>query len=51
MQLDATDADGRTALHWAAFHGKHRMIKLLLDYGATASVKDGEGRCARCRPR
>lgn len=53
IELDAPDSDGRTPLHWAAFHGNHRIVNLLLSAGASILVRDNEGRtsgqstCAR----
>ena len=44
IQIDGKDADGRTALHWAAFHSKHKLMKILLENGASPLVKDNEGR-------
>ncbi len=39
--LDANaDIDGATALHWAAWEAKPRMVKLLLDRGAKATAQD-----------
>lgn len=39
------DIDGRNAMHWAAYHGCHKIIKLFVDGGfrETALVRDKEG--------
>ncbi|OAL26569.1 hypothetical protein AYO22_04180 [Fonsecaea multimorphosa] len=44
--IDATDADGRTALWFAASSGQEGVVRLLLDKGANIEVKDNEGRTA-----
>ena len=44
LDLDAKDAHGNTALHWASFYGKFRLVKLLLLYGATADVRNDRGK-------
>jgi cytohesin len=41
---EARDASGWTALHFAAAAGNEIAVKLLLDHGADANRKDGEGR-------
>jgi hypothetical protein len=33
--------NGMTALHWAAHHGKPRLIDKLLDKGADMAARDG----------
>ena len=42
--IDTTDSDGKTALHWAAFNGRHKAIKVLLERGISVNSKDAEGR-------
>jgi ankyrin repeat protein len=41
--VNAAQADGATALHWAAYHGDADLAKLLLDAGADASAANREG--------
>ncbi len=41
--IDAKDADGRTALSWAATRGDLRSVSLLLDYGADPNVASLRG--------
>ncbi len=40
---NAQDANGGTALHWAASRGSVEIARLLLDAGADASTADGDG--------
>ncbi len=42
-QIEASNKDGLTALHWASSNGHDATVKLLLDRGAQieASNKDG----------
>lgn len=50
--VKATDNDGWTALHWAAFHGRPEAAQVLLDSVSSADVqalitiKDNEGKTA-----
>lgn len=37
--LDARDADGHAALHWAALDGQTRVISMLIDAGACVDVR------------
>lgn len=41
--LGARDADGNTALHWAALKGNAGLVKELLDRGAVAAVTNNFG--------
>jgi len=41
--LNITDDQGRTALHLAGFHGKDKIIKLLLDHQANPDITDSKG--------
>jgi ankyrin repeat protein len=41
--VNAVNADGRTALHGAAFHGRNEMIKYLAAQGANLEAKDMYG--------
>ncbi|KAF9607258.1 hypothetical protein IFM89_033465 [Coptis chinensis] len=38
LSLDFRDARGWTALHWAAFYGREKMVAVLLSTGANASL-------------
>ncbi len=51
--LDAQDADGRTALIWAARLGTVAVARKLLDFGADPTLRDEEGKtaCDRARAR
>jgi len=46
MYVDAKDADGRTAIHWAAANNKRDAFRLLLDHNADVSIQDRFGRTA-----
>ena len=46
VDIRARDLRGRTALHWAAFHGHEAIVRLLLESGASHEVQDNEGRTA-----
>src|SRR5688572_26676188 len=41
--LQARDADGNTALHWAALHGDSTLVKELLERGAVATATNQVG--------
>jgi uncharacterized protein len=41
--VNGAQADGATALHWAAYHGDAGSAKLLLEAGANASAANREG--------
>ena len=43
-EVNATDLDGRTALHWAAQRGDAKVVDLLLAAGADAQARDALGR-------
>ena len=45
--LDATDGQGRTALLLATLEGHAEVVRLLLESGADAAVKDSDGSDAR----
>jgi ankyrin repeat protein len=45
-RLDTHGPDGRTALMVAASDGAEEMVALLLELGADAALRDGEGRTA-----
>ncbi|CAK9019151.1 unnamed protein product [Durusdinium trenchii] len=57
LKLDARDAWGRTALHWAVVNGHRSMVLKLLELGAQRSVRDAQSetpkdlaeRRAQCR--
>lgn len=42
--VSATDATGKTALHWAAQNGKENVAKLLIENGTNVDVMDKSGR-------
>ena len=44
--VDAADADGLTALHWACDRGHAAIVALLVDRGAALDAADGEGQTA-----
>ena len=46
VDLDTTDKNGLTALHWAAIDGHSNVVKLLLKQGASPYIKDKYGRTA-----
>src|SRR5678815_4378018 len=41
--LNLPDGDGNTALHWAARHGDARLVKELLERGASATATNHVG--------
>jgi ankyrin repeat protein len=41
--VNATQADGATALHWAAYHGDASLASLLLDAGADVAAANRNG--------
>jgi hypothetical protein len=41
--VDLPDAQGRTALHWAALRGELECVQRLLHLGASRAVKDSDG--------
>jgi ankyrin repeat protein len=47
MDVNATDAEGRNLLHWAAEQGHLEAIDRLLRLGADADARDGRGRTPR----
>lgn len=46
VDLDATDKNGLTALHWAAMDGHSNVVMSLLREGASSYIKDKHGRTA-----
>jgi hypothetical protein len=40
--VNQRDASGATALHYAAFNGHRRIVKLLIERGADINSRDGE---------
>ena len=55
ISADGVDADGRTALHWAANRGGVGLVKLLLTRGANVNARDNNGltplHAAACKDR
>ncbi len=45
-RIDAQDADGRTALMYAAFNGHTECVRWLLDRGAAVGLRENLGRTA-----
>jgi ankyrin repeat protein len=43
VDIDAAQADGMTALHWAAWHDRADVARKLLDHGAKADVENRYG--------
>src|SRR5690606_28315235 len=43
IDVDQTEPDGSTALHWAVYSVDHEMVRALLDAGATADVTNRYG--------
>ena len=43
VEINSTNAEGKTALVYAAFHGHVDMVNLLIDRGADTSIKDNQG--------
>lgn len=46
IDVNETDANGRTLLHWAAGNGHAEAVELLLKCGADRTIKDKGGRTA-----
>ena len=44
--INATQADGATALHWAAYRADAALVKLLVDAGADTSIANRNGSTA-----
>lgn len=44
---DAKDANGGSALHWAAARGNEAIVRLLIGHGADVSIRDSTGQTAR----
>jgi len=44
--INAVDAKGRTALHFAASSGRVRIVKYLINKGADIKIRDKSGRSA-----
>ena len=44
VNINATDKDGKTVLHWAARDGETEDVALLLDVGADKTIKDRRGK-------
>lgn len=43
VDVDGTQVDGMTALHWAVYHDDHALTKRLLDHGADATATNRYG--------
>ncbi|KAH9000399.1 ankyrin repeat-containing domain protein [Lactarius akahatsu] len=46
VDVDTQHKDDRIPLHTASYHGKFRVVRLLLDYGAAANAKTNNGETA-----
>ena len=44
LDVNAADADGRTALHGAAHKGRNEVVQLLVDHGAKLDARDNGSR-------
>ena len=42
--MDVQDAEGKTAMHWAAATGRTELLKLLVQMGASTEIADSTGR-------
>ena len=42
LPVDARSQHQATPLHWAAFHGNHEMIQLILGYGPPLEIRDAD---------
>jgi ankyrin repeat protein len=40
VEKDATDDEGKTALHWAAIEGHKSIVEVLLGSGANKELRD-----------
>ena len=47
VKIDATDYDGDTALHIAAWYGCEEVVKLLVERGAKIDAKNENGETAQ----
>ncbi|KAJ3019249.1 hypothetical protein HKX48_002262 [Thoreauomyces humboldtii] len=45
-QIDATDAQGMSLLHWAADRGHAELTQKLLERGSNVNARDDEGQTA-----
>ena len=45
--VNAAEADGSTALHWAAYDGQARMTKLLIEHHANIEARESSRSPAR----
>jgi ankyrin repeat protein len=43
VDIDAVQADGMTALHWAVWHDRTEVVRQLLEHGAKADVENRYG--------
>ncbi len=47
IDIDARAKDGSTALHAASAYGTLEVLRFLLERGASAEIRDNQGRTAR----
>lgn len=46
LNAEATDAEGRNALHWAAYYGQPDNVRVLLKHGVDPSIQNRKGETA-----
>jgi ankyrin repeat protein len=46
VPVNAQDADGKSALHWAVWGGQEESVRLLLDHGADPNLHSSDAKHA-----